>query len=114
MLVLGFGVLKTAWEVIVGLPRVSPLIARISSAWLLLVYGCLLAVMGYATFLLTERRARFVRVFGLQLVIFALMPLAELPVRIAIVWSWGYSFAGSGELFLRIVGHVLIAVILWS
>lgn len=100
----GVWLLKYCWQFIVGWQGVPQSVARLVRGGQIIMHGPLLGFAIYATFLLSERRARFVKIFSIQLALFAFVPLGEIVLAAvavgAISWQAGVSF----------VIHLLIAV----
>lgn len=101
----GFGTFTFVVNFVVGVPGVPS--ARLAYFLMVVLHGSLLLAAAFATYLLAERRARFVKIFSLQLLIFAAVPLVEMLVLLITLDGWSFV---SPKLLLRIVAHILIAI----
>ncbi|MDI1282898.1 MAG: hypothetical protein PSV46_00755 [Reyranella sp.] len=63
----GIALLKFGWQFFVAWEGVPQSVARPVLGALIIMHGPLLGFAIYATFLLSERRARFVKIFSVQL-----------------------------------------------
>ncbi|MBI3199461.1 MAG: DUF2569 family protein [Rhodospirillales bacterium] len=105
----GIGLLKYGWEFIVGWQGVPQSVARLVRGGQFIMHGALLGFAIYATFLLSERRAHFVKIFSVQLALFAFLPLGEIVLLVVITALDGWP-GFPWQLSVKFIIHVLIAV----
>jgi len=100
----GIGLALAAWFAVVGKPGVPLDPLRANFVGQIVLHGACFAVAVLATVLLARRHAIFVRVYKLQLILFALIPLGELALHRTIM----HMFKGRAAIGEATISKVLV------
>jgi Protein of unknown function (DUF2569) len=104
----GLGVAYAAWILAVGKRAAYMEPTRWMLAGQIILHGANFAVAVYATVLLAMQHARFLGIFKLQLVLFALVPLGEL----AVYWTLMGVFHGRAAIPEVPIGKVFVCLVI--
>lgn len=108
----GLGMAYSAWIIVAGKRAAYGEPTRWMLVGQIVLHGTNFAAAVYATVLLATRRARFRMVFGLQLVLFALVPIGELAVYCTIMGVYQDRAAISEVPIAKVFVYLAIAVAL--